>query len=161
MPDPIEIVGLRDFRRDLRKLDSRLPKYVGKAHRAIAKEVGLAARSAVATSAYPGLRRHAARGVRWSGKQTEAAIRLKAGTGAIAQERGTKYHWVFGRRVRASSMRRRVFPPWVGNKWEGGAFGSFGSGGHFAAVTVERHLPTIEDHYLDYVIDALREAFPD
>jgi len=161
MAEPFELVGLRDFRSDLRKLDSRLPKYVSKAHRQIAKEIALQGRSAMQSSPFPALRRHAAKGIKWSGKATEASVVLKANTGAIAHERGTKVHHVFGKTVQASSMKRRVFPAWLGSKWDAGATGSFGKGGHVVAPIVERNLPRIKEEYLDYIEDALAQAFPD
>lgn len=159
--EAIEFVGLRDFRSDLRNLDRRLPKFVSKAHRQIAKEVALMGRSAMSGSPYPALRSHASRGIKWSGRATEASVVLKADTGAIAQELGTLVHHVFGRTVAPSSMQHRVFPPWRGNKRVGGATDSFGKGGWIVAPVIEHELPRIEERYLDYIEDALRQAFPD
>lgn len=156
-------VQLDEFRRDLRTIDRKLPRVVSKAHRNMAKPVALEARSAMAASPWRALRSHAVKGIRWSGTQKAASIRLKAGTGAIAQERGTRYHRLWGRRVRASTMRRRVFPAWVGNRWDIGdnaTVAQFGKGGYRVAPTIAKHLPTIADRYLDYLIEAFDEAYP-
>jgi hypothetical protein len=112
----VRIDGLDDVVRDLRRTDRELAKRVKGVTREAGKELLPEVRGAVKGQNVAGTGK-AARGVTLSVTRGGAAadIVLKGSSPTIrAVEFGTNVHTVFGRRVLAASMRRRVFRPWVG-----------------------------------------------
>ena len=154
--------GLREFARDLRKVDRELAKQVSKAHRALAKEVAADARSK-ARSVYG---RHVSQAKGISGRGTARTAKIALNTGRtprlLAAEFGTKKHRVFGRSVLAQSMKRRVFPPWSGNQWQQGE-GPPAGVGYAVHPTVRAWVQSglLAGRYGDYLIDGFAPAFPD
>jgi len=151
----IEVEGLDEFARAMRRVDPRIGKALQKAHKEIAKKVSGKVEGAVGGLGSP-QSGAAARGVRPRAGQKEATIALLGSNKFIrAAVMGTQTHWVFGRPVSAASMMRRVWQPWVGNSWtaEEGLYG--------VSPAITAAIPSVVETYSDAIDQALSEAFPD
>lgn len=156
MTGEVEIRGLADFRKELRALDSKLPKEVRKVHKQVSDLV--AARAKLA----------AAGGGRQSAKAA-GAIRARATQGAAYIQTVPKPGFALGvfwgqkRRSgwfaakRYSSSTGHQFQPWVGNQWEPGAAGGKP---YFIGAAINQSLDEVEDIYLRGVDEIARQAFP-
>ena len=165
------VEGLADFRRDLRKIDKRMGRALSMAHKKISTGRADEAKRAMKQSRYKqatkmGRHKGAADGVRPRGAQKSSSITmLGSNKGVRAMEFGTRYHQLFGRTVYANSMSRRVFPPWRGNKFDGGDWKDaiHGKSGYYVHPAIDRWirsggaLDDLEEAY-DW---AFREAYPD
>ena len=143
--------GLDDFRRDLAKVDKRLPKALQAAHKKVAQRVAEKAKPAVAGLPSPGGAR-AMSGIRGNATQKAARITLLGSNPTIrASVFGTLSHKVWGRNVSG----RGPWQPWLGNTWQPEQLYGIG--------------PVIRDtadnfaleEYADAIMDALAVAFPD
>jgi hypothetical protein len=151
----IEVEGLDEFAKAMRRVDPRIGKALQKAHKEISKKVSAKVESAVGGLGTP-RSGDAARGVRPRAGQREAVVALLGSNKFIRSAvMGTQVHWVFGRPVRADSMLRRVWQPWVGNDWtaEDGLYG--------VSPAISAAIPTVVETYADAIDQALSEAFPD
>lgn len=169
MPEyQVEVEGLKQLGRDLRKVDRELAKQLQRGHKQVAEKVAEDARGTARTT----FGRHAsqAKGIKGRGSQSKAAIALNTGRTPrlLAAEFGTKTHNVprgrTGRtkKVLASSMSRRVFRPWSGNQWNPGE--GPGSGvGYAVHPTIRRWVQSglLADTYADFVLDGFEPAFPE
>lgn len=151
----IQFSDLEDFTKEMRRVDPRLNKELQKAHKQISVEVSAKAARRVAGLHGPrsGM---AAAGVRPRAGQKHAAVALLGSNKYVrAAVMGANIHWVFGRPIPASSMRRRVWPQWIGDDWtpESGLYG--------VSPAIAEAIPNIVDTYGDRILAALSNAFPD
>lgn len=79
-------------------------------------------------------------------------------------EFGTRFHFLWGQQFRAERMRRRVFPPWVGNQFDGGDWidGLHGRFGHFVHQEIQAWIDSggALDELIEAYDMAFREAYP-
>ena len=155
----VRIVGLNEVRRELRRVSPAMAKKLQVAHKAISTDIAEKSRSRMA--GLPGPRSSkAAQGIRPRGGQKSAQIALLGSNEFVrAFEFGTRKHMVFGRPVAASSMRRRVFPPWQGNQWNAGEGPARGVG-YAVQPTIRENVNHVWDTYTDRLEDAFAGAFP-
>lgn len=149
----LEVRGMDEFIRGIKKADAQLPKEVTKAHKVISTKVAGKAADRVSGLSSP-RSSSAAAGIKPRAGQKYARI-VVSGPFALAAVMGTKVHPVFGRRVLASSMARRVWADWVGNDWtpEEGLYG--------VSPVIADAMPGIIDTYADAIYAALKSAYPE
>jgi len=151
----IEVEGLDELAKELRRIDPRLNKELQKAHKEIAADVAEKASRRVAGLAGP-RSSAAAGGIRPRAGQKKATVALLGSNPYVrAAVMGAEVHWVFGRPIRQESMMRRVWKPWVGNDWtaEEGLYG--------VSPAITAAIPGILETYADRIMVALSKAFPD
>lgn len=149
----ISVSGLRELQAELRKVDSKLPGELTKAHRSAAQMILDPAQSLMASQPVPQAA-SAAEGLRIRAAQRSISIALLGSNPTVrATEFGTVTHTVFGREVLASSMKRRVFRPWRGNDE---------NAGYALWPTIRRVIPTpqFQDAYLEALDRVYAAAFP-
>lgn len=160
----LQVKGLAAFRRDLRRIDPRMSKALQVAHKRIAEGRAAEAKGVMSSARGPGGR--ASKGVRPRARQRSASIALLGSNKFVrAMEFGTRFHFLFGNQIRADAMRRRVFPPWVGNQFAGGDWvdGLHGGFGHFVHPAIQRWIDSggaLDELTLAYE-QAFREAYPE
>jgi len=139
----IQVTGLRELARDLKKIDADLPKAMRKAGLVGAKIVAdEAQRRAMAGTP---VQRKAARAIK---------PRAGAARAAVAVTKGGVYPFAFG--AFFGSDKYRQFDPWVGRSWQAG-----GPGGPYAlnpAVAAKRD--EVVKVYAESVGDLLKQTFP-
>jgi hypothetical protein len=135
----IQVRGLDELSRELRRVDPRLEKSTLKATTRIAERIA-------------GQTRGHLRNRSRSGLTSKANSIVISGSNPVVRSAlfGESIHWVFGRPVSAASMSRRVFPPWVGPGWKPEDLYGF----------------EVDDRYAEKQIgmaweEALHAAFPD
>lgn len=144
------VKGLDDFRRDLRRVDKRLPTALQKAHKKVAQRVAEKGKPAVKNLSSPGGSK-AMSGIRGNATQKAARITLLGSNPTIrANVFGTLSHTVFGRSVPG----RGPWKPWIGNKWQPEDL--YGIGPVIKDVADNFAL----DEYADEIHDAFKVAFP-
>lgn len=150
----VEIKGLDDFRRELKKLEGNFPKELRDAHRDIAKHVEREARKfAVGTGR---MQAHFASQIRGRADNFGAWIGLRssqANAAFFGAERKTG--WYAAPRYFDSPPQ---FPDWVGNNWD---VGVLGQGPYAINPAIFHELPEIERRYGEVIDDISRRAFPD
>lgn len=147
------VSGLRELQAELKKVDVKLPRELTKAHRDAAQMILDPAEREMASQPIPRADQAAA-GLRVRAAQRSIAIALLASNPIVrAGEFGTNVHTVFGRRVLAASMKRRVFRPWLGSGDEAG---------YALYPTIRRVVPTpqFQDAYLEALDRVYAAAFP-
>ena len=151
--DALVVDGLADSIRGLRKAKSDLPKVIAKTTRDQAKKLLLPVARGNWKS-QPIQSHRAARAITVSATATGAAIRLRVSAvpSAAAVEFGTHIHFVFGRPVSASQMKRRVFKPWRGNQF---TVTRGSSTGYVVQDAIRDTLPKVEATYHDEIEDAI------
>ena len=117
MDGRITIRGLDDFRRDLKKAGGpKLSKQIQVGGKKVAEHVTGKGRTSLSGHHPKG--GAASRGLKPRATQRGAGLSLLGSNKFIrAHVLGTQVHWVGGRPVSAASLRRRVFPQWVGRSW--------------------------------------------
>lgn len=140
----VEIPGLRDFNRALRKVSADLPKITRRAHADFATEVRDEARSNAA--GLPG-RSKFARLIVSSAGQNFAAVRVRDSHPAAAG-------WVFG------ALAFRQFRPWVGRQAPVAGYGDFGPGAYAVSPAIRTEAPRVLDEYHRRVQALFRQAYP-
>jgi hypothetical protein len=151
----IEVEGLDEFARAMRRVDPRIGKALQKAHKEIAGKVAGKVAGGVDRLGTPRASA-AAMGVRARAGQKDASIALLGSNKFIrATTMGTRVHHVFGRPIPVARMARPVFQPWVGTDWsaEEGLYG--------VSPAIRASIPTVADTYAEAIDEALTEAFPD
>jgi hypothetical protein len=149
----ITVSGLRELQRELRAVDRKLPRELTKAHRDAAQIVLDPAQRGMASQPIPHAD-EAAAGLKIRAAQRSISIALLASNPVVrAAEFGTIVHSVFGRKVLAASMKRRVFRPWRGNDDDAG---------YALYPTIRRVVPTpqFQDAYLEALDRVYAAAFP-
>lgn len=134
----VQILGLKELRRDLRAWDNKAPRLITLAHKQLAVRVS---REAKAYGVSQGsVAAKAARSIRANATLTSAAVSLG----------GTRYPFAMG--AEFGSHRFPQFKPWRGKGEDAG---------YFLWPTIRAMSTEIEQTYLTEVADVLRKsAFP-
>lgn len=142
--DSIVVEGLREFSKEIRAVDDK--KLLGQAHKKVSQFVGDEAQRNVAqlVGRFPSL---AKLQISPSAATTQVIVTLKKPF-AHAGEWGTKTHVVYGKRVLADEMRRRVWPAWD-------------TDGHLVHPVLRDKQQQIIDLYVEAIEEVTREVFPD
>lgn len=150
----VEIPGLKDWVRELRAIDDKLPKAVRAAGKGIAAEVAKAAQSKA--SAMGGIWAKAAGDIRPYATQTSTSVGFPSGGIAGAAFWGTlkRTGWFAAGKYRSYPAQN---PKWVGNSWEPGVAGQ---GPYAINDALAQELPRILDLYGNAVEEATGQAFP-
>jgi hypothetical protein len=149
----VRVEGLKELQAALRRADPKLPRELTKAHKEVSRTVVEEARKEMGSQPVPKAAEAAAGLVPRAG-QKWAGVALAGDNPYVrAVEFGALTHVVYGRRVLASQMKRRVYRPWKGNQEDAG----------YALYPTIRRLVESEkffDPYLDALNQTYREAFP-
>jgi len=154
MAGPVQVVGLDEFRKELRQLDDPKAwnKELSAAHRVIGREAAARARSEATSMGGP--QKHFARAIRGYGSAAGARIGL-ANRDANAAFWGAKQDrtgWNAGNGGRPNQ------PKWIGNTWP---VGDPNRGPYAINPAIHDYLPQAEETYGDALDDLMRRAFPD
>lgn len=137
MAEGVQVAGLKEFVRELRKADRELPKAIRQANLDVAKEVAEGTRASF--SSRGGVAPKVASSVRALAQQARAQV----GIG------GARYPYALGSEF--GSVRYKQFPPWRGS----------GPGaGYSLYPTIRSMRDEISQKYLDRIADATSGAFP-
>lgn len=151
----VEVHGLDELRKSLRRITPALSKQLQVANKTISTKLVPKLQGAVRSLPSPGGFRTGG-GIRPRATQKSATIAFlgsQATKPLQASVLGSNVHPIFGRLVPASSMSRRLWRPHLGNSWTPEQL--YGVGPIFR-TTAEQFAP---DEYLDAVIDAIEEGF--
>ncbi len=151
MAPKVEIKGLADFRRELRKLDDRsLRNGITPVYREIAKLV-----KGRAQSAAPG---DVKRAIGHRANRRGAFITIRPNPpralGVFLGAKGRFGWYAAGRYARSSA---RQFEPWIGNQWEPGAGGT---APYFIGPAIDHSVDDVLEKMADGIEDLARRAFP-
>lgn len=151
MAAPVEVEGLKEFRRELRALsgDSTWTRALGQVNRALAGEAATWAQ--IEASGLGGPFAHFADTI--TGAATATAARIQVPKVANATFWGAKERTGWN----AGHDGRPQHPEWVGSSWD-----VAGPGGPYALnAALADHLDEIVDGYGDALDELARKAFPD
>lgn len=153
----VQIVGLPELRRELRKLDDPKgwTKELSLANRTIAKKAAAWAQSEA--SGMGGPQAHFARAIRGYGTVTGARIGINNGN-ANAAFWGAKKRTGWYARGRYSGSSGQQHERWIGNGWD---VARRGQGPYAINASLADNLNRIVDLYGDAIDDITRRAFPD
>lgn len=170
----VEIVGLREFSRELRKVGPEWPKHLTRVHRTITTP--LAARARANAQGLGGVHAKAAKTIRGKASPTAAAVgptvlgkhpyanvafwgrRNRSGWYAnIGKGPGLIGKAARALRGQAASTRRPQGPAWVGNSWQAG---ERGQGPYAINDAVADLAPNYEQQLANAYADLTRRAFP-
>ncbi len=147
----VEIRGLKDFRRELRKLDSReLRNGVTAVYREIARFV----RGRVEGAAPGDVKRAIGHKANRRGAFITVRPRPDYALGVFLGAKG-RFGWYSAARYRASTARQ--FEPWVGNQWQPG---ETGSEPYYIGPAINRSVDEVVEMLADGIEDLARKAFP-
>lgn len=143
----VEVVGLRDFQRALRRVDQDLPKQLRVVNLRMAEMVANDARARA--SALGGIAAKSAPSIKAMAQQRSAAVRIG----------GRRYPFALG--AEFGSIQFKQFKAWRGNQhsFKGVAFVNHTTG-YFLYPAIRANHQKILDTYLDAAADVAREAFP-
>jgi len=155
-----DIVGLKEFRRDLRVLGSEWPKELRKVHKKIADDGAM--KSQGYARAMGGQQAKYASAIKGRATQREARIGITAGKSAAGANAAfwgarARYGW-YGFRRYHDTQGAPQFRPWVGSGWE---VARFGEGPYAINQALAASLPGILNDYKDMIGELSRRAFPD
>lgn len=157
MAGAIDVHGLKDFQRDLRRVDPRLAKTLQRAHKVISGRVVDRIKPAVTGLAAPGSHR-IGRGITPRATQTRAKIAFSGANRTkplFSHILGAEWHPVYGRFVPTREMRRPLWQAHLGARWHWTQL--YGAG-----PAIRKQADTfVLDEYADAVMDAMSEAFPE
>lgn len=156
MDTRVDIRGIDELRKALRKVSPQLSKTLQKAHKKIATEVVAKVKPAVSGLSSPGGSR-AVGGIRPRATQKSAEIAFLGSARnkpLMATILGSDVHPVYGRYYAADSMKRRLWKPHLGNSWQPQQLYGVGP------VLEKAQKTFIYDEYVDAVLDAIQESFP-
>lgn len=155
-PVGVEVVGLAEFRAELKALGAEWPRALTKVHSTIARNTGRLAQ-AFASS---GTRQQAksAGAIKGSGTQSGAKLSVSGGPAyAAAAFWGAKRHTGWYAKPQYAQVRASQFPKWVGNAWEVG-----GAGGPYALNdAIRQYMPELVRDYDRMIVDLAHRAFPE
>lgn len=158
MARAVEVKGLKDFRRELRRVDAGFPKELRRVQKTIADDVADRARSIA--SGMGGVQAKAAGAIKGYATATQASVGIAGGKSApyasVAFWGALKRTGWYGHIH--SPGGRRQHPVWVGNSWEPGVSGQ---GPYAINDAVADKLTDIDDSYLDMIEQLAASAFPD
>lgn len=158
MTDGVQIVGLADFRRDLKAVGDEWPRQLRQVNKEVADKARDYARGEA--TALGGVHAKAAPAIKSFATATQAKIGVTVGDRrfpmAAVATWGAKRHsgWYAARRYRSSVAQH---PPWVGNTYDTGVVGQGPYGINSAIAHHERELAEM---YLDGLADLAARAFP-
>lgn len=151
MATRVTVVGLDDFRRELRRLDRALGREMRKIHLKVSKLVAGRAQGAA-----PGA---LASAIKDSATQKAAFVATVAKPPyALAWIWGAKRRsgWYAAGRYRGSAGRQ--FPKWVGNQWDPGEGGGMP---YYIGPAINATVDDVIELYGDEIEDLASRAFPD
>ncbi len=137
MADPIQVAGLRDFNRELRKLDRTFPREIRRINLRVAQQVAAKARSNA--EGWGGAIGKASTSIKALAQQSRAQVRIG----------GERYPYALGGEF--GSKRFKQFDPWRGSGPEAG---------YALYPAIREESPEIIASYSRMVADATRAAFP-
>ena len=150
---PIEVVGLKEFRAELKALGPEWPKMLAKANKETAQAIVAPAKaktsslSLTANSGNPSGRVQAKVADSIRAAQSQVAAKVMAG--------GPAYPYVFGALL--GSNKSQQFPSHIGNDWTAGEPGGpYGIGDAIAEM-----IPTVLEIYRRNMAELTAKAFPD
>ncbi len=152
----LAVDGLAESMRGLKRVDAEIPKLIVKITRESAKNP-VALRARQKWSAQRINPSKANKAITASGTTRGAAIKLRVSAvpSAAGVEYGAHIHYVFGRPVPQSQMKRRVFLPWRGNQF---TVTPGASTGYIVQDAIRETLPIVEKRWLNEVIAAIDKA---
>ena len=139
------IVGLADFRRDLKALSRVAPRALQRANKQVAEAVAPSVRAAYARQ-YTQRTGRSRKAIRAVATQTKAGVRIG----------GKRRPYMLGQEF--GSSRFKQFRPWTGG---GGVGGGAGSKGRFLYPTIRRMGREIVDIYWAALDREFRKPFPE
>jgi hypothetical protein len=140
--DGVRVIGLADFRRELRRMSATLPRELRSANLSAAKLVADEARPRA--QAQGGVARKTAPSIKALAQQRGAAVRIG----------GVRYPFALG--AEFGSKGYRQFKPWRGNQWSPDQ----GSVGYFLHPAVRDTRRRVIDLYGDLIERLAARAFP-
>ena len=145
-----QLVGLKELRRELRKLDNprSWTRELATVHREVARDVAGWARSEAASLGGPA--RHFADAVRGYGSAPAARV------GLSSAGKGQRNYGARGAFWGSKQFAR--FEPWVGNTYE---VGVRGEGPYALNDAIADHLDDVIETYSEGIDRLMRRAFPD
>jgi hypothetical protein len=147
----VQVKGLSELARELRRIDPRLAKALTKANKKVSEKVKAEAGPRIQGLPGPGGSK-AVSGISARATATKATVVLLGSNPTIrANVFGTLSHMVWGHRKSGS----RPFLPWLGQRWDPEEL--YGVGPALTQVVDGFAL----DEYADAYMEALRAAFPD
>jgi hypothetical protein len=152
------VVGLAEFRRELRKIDSAYSTELRGVHREIAKRAQRAARAEARRMG--GVQAKAANAIAASATEREARIQIRPSSRtrmANVAFWGAKGRTGWAARERYARSRRQ-HPPWVGNTWD---VAKRGEGPYAINDALAAELPNLLEDYALMIGRLMRRAFPD
>jgi hypothetical protein len=146
----VEVHGLKEFRREIKKVDRALGRELRQVHLKVADLVAGRARGAA-----PGGVKGAI-GSKATQKAAFVQIRNRPAR-ALAVFMGMKRRsgWYAAGRYRSSQGRQ--FEPWVGNQWDPG---EFGGDPYYIGPAINRSVDDVLDLYGDELEKLARRAYP-
>lgn len=135
MADPVQIKGLREFRNAVRKVDTSMPKDMGRALKEISTDIVEKTRERA--QGLPGKAKDSFRGLTARSDQTAAKVTLDA----------TRYPTLLGDEF--GSLRFTQFSPWLGNQYQS----PFESGPGYALHPTIRDESDNIDHKVTGLLD--------
>lgn len=141
----IQVTGLKELVRELKKIDGQLPKEVRRANFAVAKLVANEAQQRA--GAGTPIQRKAA-----------SAIRASAGAGKASVSVRPSARIPFANGAFFGAKRWRQFEPWVGTGW---AVGRPGEGPYAINPAIASLKDRIVDVYAEAIADVTTQAFPE
>lgn len=154
MTSRVEVVGLKELQAALKAVGPKMPRELTKAHKKVAAAVTVEGQQEMRGLPTP-KSDEAAQGIRARATQRGAAVAMLGDNPFVrAAEFGTLIHHVFGNPVLATSMKRPVFRPWLGDGIEAG-YALFPALRSFLASS------RFEDTYFDALDEVYRVAFPE
>lgn len=149
---PVQFVGLKEFRKELRAIDKALPKELAAVHKAIAAQVLPVARANAA--AIGGMQGHFAGQIKASGTQLGASLSVAGRANAAFWGSSKHSGWYAAPQYAGGTPQ---FKPWVGSAWEAGIAGQ---GPYGINDAVAEMTPAIEADYGHMIDELTARAFP-
>ncbi len=155
----ISIRGMKDFRRDLRKLSVQMPRDLARSIRDALEEV-VVPQAKERARAIPG--RHGGRSVQAKSADTIRAFGTQTRQG-LAWGGRARAPWAAGAFM--GSKRYRQFPAWIGNQYEnpwqpGGGREGPGGGPYAINPAVAETAEEVIDRVGDALVEAAASTFP-
>jgi hypothetical protein len=142
----VVVRGLREFSRDLRRVDKQLARQMSRAHKTVTDQLVAEPARRLASRLGGGHVRLARRGV--------ISARARARGGYVALNSGRvpdAFGWEFG------AYAFRQFPIWRGNQWRP----ADGGVGYVIHPTIRSNYDRIIDEYGDRLMNAFADAYPE
>lgn len=153
----VEVKGLAEFQRELRKMGPEYSNELRKIHRRVSDLVANRAKAAAASGG--GQASKAARAIKARASNRSASIdTVRTPPYALGVFWGQKRRSGWYAAGRYASSVGHQFQPWVGNQWEPGALGGQP---YFIGPAINASVDEVQDVFLRGIDDVARRAFPD